>query len=273
MAQIDLACKGQDQAISTHRTPMTCIRAGLDELSQTTGQTRGTDMIEEPPLLQILSAEKRPRPTPEMLAIFEGAETGHVCDCMGGIAAIDAAIKPVGNVPTKLLGPALTVECGPADILALVAALDEAKPGDVIVMSTGNYRHVASLGDQVTGMGRNAQVAGFVTDGMVRDIAGIEAVGLPVFAAGITPNSPFGKGPGKVGYPVTVGGRTVASGDLVIGDRDGIATVPYTRLDDAAAALARVREDEAILAQKVAEGATLLDGIRDILDGPQTSRE
>ena len=230
-------------------------------------------MIEEPPLLRILSKGRRNRPEPDQLAAFQGAETGHICDALGGLAALDAGIKPMGNLRPAVFGPALTVECGPADILALLAALSEAEPGDVLVVATGGYRHTAALGDQVSGMARNAGVAGFVTDGMVRDIAGIEQVGLPVFAAGITPNSPFGKGPGRVGYPVNLGGRQIASGDLVIGDRDGIATVPFERLGEAASALASVRAAEADLAGKVAGGTILPDGIEDLLNGPQTVRD
>ena len=56
------------------------------------------------------------------------------------------------------------------------------------------------------GMARNRGLAGLVTDGLVRDLPGILAVGLPVYCAGVTPNSPARNGPGTVGLPVVVGG-------------------------------------------------------------------
>ena len=48
-----------------------------------------------------------------------------------------------------------------------------------------------------------------MTDGMVRDIEGLEAVGIPVFARGLTPNAPHRDGPGAIGEPVTLGGVIV----------------------------------------------------------------
>ena len=230
-------------------------------------------MIEEPPLLHILGESARNRPDANALAPFDGAETGQICDALGGIAALDAAIKPVGRLPERVFGPALTVDCGPADVLAVLAALAEARAGDVLVVATGGYRGTAVMGDQVAGMMRNAGVAGLVTDGMVRDIAGIEKVGLPVFAGGITPNSPFGKGPGRIGFPVMVGGRRVCSGDLVVGDRDGVAIVPTGELAAAAAALAAVQKAEADLAAAVADGIVAPEAVRALLSGPQTVRE
>ena len=141
------------------------------------------------------------------------------------------------------------------------------------MLATGNYTGCASIGDQVSAMAKNAGVAGIVTDGMARDIKGIEEVGLPVFARGITPNSPYGKGPGKVGYPIEAGGRAVASGDLVIGDRDGIVIVPSAQIEQVANNLDAIRKAEKELAEKVAEGLTCFDNVREILAGPLTVRE
>jgi regulator of RNase E activity RraA len=71
---------------------------------------------------------------------------------------------------------------------------------------------------------------GVVTDDMVRDAAEIIALGLPVFCRGVTPNSASPSGPGEVGLPLAMGEVTVESGDLIIGDRDGVAVVPRTQL-------------------------------------------
>jgi 4-hydroxy-4-methyl-2-oxoglutarate aldolase len=112
-------------------------------------------------------------------------------------------------------------------------------------------------GDLLLGMARNRGLAGFVTDGMVRDVAGIESVGLPCFAAGVTPNSPARNGPGTVGLPVVIGGVAVASGDIVIGDADGVVVVPLAQVDGVIARLAAVRAAEADLDAKVRAGLQL----------------
>ena len=70
--------------------------------------------------------------------------------------------------------------------------------------------------------------AAIVTDGWARDIEGIEAVGIPVFARGLTPNSPEKNGPGEIGLPVSVGGEVIEAGDAIVGDRDGVVAVSRT---------------------------------------------
>ena len=229
-------------------------------------------MIEEPPLLRVLSVASRQRPTQAQIKGFEGAQTGHVCDAMGGIAALDPSIKPLPGVPDGLCGPALTADCGPADILALTGALSEIQPGDVIVQATGGWMGCASIGDMVSGMAQNAGASGVVTDGCVRDLPGIQALDFPVFAAGISPNSPFSKGPGAIGHPVLCGGRQVASGDMVIGDQDGVVIVPFSQIDAVLTALKDVRDAEAVMEKKVRAGMAVPEKIEELMSGPQVVR-
>ncbi len=229
-------------------------------------------MIEEPPLLRVLTRASRTRPTTAQIEAFEGVQTGHICDAMGGHGALDLSIKPLAGVPQTICGPALTADCGPADILALLGALNEVEQGDVIVQATGGWLGCASVGDMVSGMARNGGAAGIVTDGCARDLPGIQALGFPVFAAGITPNSPYGKGPGAVGFPVQIGGRHVASGDMIVGDQDGVVAVPFEDLDQVIAALEGVRSGEAGLEQKVKAGLAVPDDIRDLMASDQVER-
>lgn len=222
-------------------------------------------MIEEPPLIRIRTAGSRNRPDAARIAAFQGVQTGHLCDAMDGAGALDSAIKPLPGVPHTLCGPALTAHSGPADILGLVSALSEVAPGDVIVNAFGGHQQCAAVGDLVTTMARNAGAAGIVTDGPGRDIAGIRKVGLPVFATGLTPNSPFGKGPCTVGHPVHIGGRRVGSGDMIVGDEDGVVVVPFEMIDDVLARLDAVRAAEAELEAKVNAGLAVPPDIADLV--------
>ncbi len=101
---------------------------------------------------------------------------------------------------------------------------------------------------------RNRGVAGFVTDGLVRDLEDLETVGLPVFAMGVTPNSPQRRGPGSVGLPIVCGGVSIATGDIVVGDRDGVVVVPRARIDETLESLARVKAAEAATLERVRGG-------------------
>lgn len=220
-------------------------------------------MIEDPPVLTV--RRHFPRPTPEQVAALAGTPTGFVVDCMEGRGALDGRIKPVGTTPVAFCGVAMPCNAGPGDCLAVLAVLDVIQPGDVIVAATDGFVATAAAGDRVMGMARNGGAAGFVTDGFVRDLDGIEAAGLPCFAAGVTPNSPAKTGPGAVGIPITVGGVQVCPGDIVLGDRDGVVIVPMDKIDTVIARLPAVREAEESLDAQVGKGMRVPDTIRALL--------
>jgi 4-hydroxy-4-methyl-2-oxoglutarate aldolase len=99
----------------------------------------------------------------------------------------------------------------------------------------------------------------------VRDLPGLEAVGIPVFARGVTPNSPHKDGPGEIGTSVTIGGTTVQSGDLVLGDQDGCVVIAREQISAVAGRLAAVRAKEDKMERLVASGATQHDWLAPIL--------
>jgi len=106
-------------------------------------------------------------------------------------------------------------------------------------------------------MARNCGAVAFVTDGCVRDIPGLREVGLPCFALGVTPNSPASEGPGTVGFPVVLAGAAIATGDILVGDQDGVVVVPFERIDEVLVRLDAVRTAEAELDAKVKAGLRL----------------
>ena len=223
-------------------------------------------MIEEPPALTVVRRTRRP--TEAQIAAFRGVPTGFVCDAMEGGGAMAADISPLGGARSHAVGPALVAENGPADILATLAAVSLAEPGDVVVVSAAGHRGCSASGDQVCGMLRNAGAAALVTDGPVRDLDGIEATGLPVWAAGLIPSSPHGSGPGRVGGAAVVGGLTVATGDLIVADETGVVVVPFERIDAVIEGVAKVRALEEELEAKVADGfRSPLDVAAMIADG------
>jgi 4-hydroxy-4-methyl-2-oxoglutarate aldolase len=196
-----------------------------------------------------------PRPSAAELEPFRDATTAWVADAQARRGALHHAIRPVTKA-TRLLGPALPVYTRPRDNLAPYAALSVAKPGDVLVVAAEGYEGAALIGDSLLGYGRNAGIAGCVTDSLVRDLPGIEPLGIPVFARGVTPGSPVKDGPGMIGLPVVLGGVAVEAGDLIIGDGDGVVVVPRARIGDVAAALAGIRAAEARGDAAIAAGAT-----------------
>jgi 4-hydroxy-4-methyl-2-oxoglutarate aldolase len=209
-------------------------------------------MIENAPTIQTGETARRPRP--DQLAALKGVPTGNLVDALGGAGAMHYHVKPVVADQHAFCGPALVCDNGPADNLAVFAALEHLRNGDVVVAAAGGYTGCAITGDLLLGMARNSGAVAFVTDGCVRDIPGIRGVGIPCFAIGVTPNSPAKEGPGTVGIPVVVGGVAVATGDIVSGDQDGVVVIPFERIDACIERLARVRKAEAELEAKVKAG-------------------
>ena len=190
-------------------------------------------MIEDPKLLRI--AKNLPRPSIKQIEALKMVSTGVANDAMWGKGAFTKAIKYIDpsspTIPT-IVGPALTVDTGPGDILALLASLKFIKKGDMVMSSFGGYQGSAAAGDRVAGMIKNCGAAGFVTDGPMRDLNGLKKVGLPSWCSGLTPASPVNKGPGTVGMNINISGVEVSSGDVIIADPDGIIVIPLADLDE-----------------------------------------
>jgi len=205
---------------------------------------------------------KFPRPDPAIVDAFRTVPTGVVVDAMGRRGALDHRIRPLTEAH-RFCGVALTVWTVPRDNLAPYAALKFARPGDVIVVATGGGDEASIFGDLALGMARNCGVAAVVTDGLVRDIEGLNRVGIPVFACGLSPNSPFKNGPGEIGGTITLGGVTVSAGDIVLGDRDGVVVVPRDRAESAIEGTKAVLAKESEIERAIAGGLKLpawLDG-------------
>jgi RraA family protein len=126
-----------------------------------------------------------------------------------------------------LAGPALTVKVRPGDNLMIHHALDIATAGDVIVVDAGGDLTNALIGEMMVAFAIKKKLGGIVINGAIRDAASIAAGDFPVFAAGVTHRGPYKDGPGELNVPIAIDGMVVESGDLIIGDEDGLLCVPY----------------------------------------------
>jgi 4-hydroxy-4-methyl-2-oxoglutarate aldolase len=211
-----------------------------------------------------------PRPTAAERAAYEAAPTGWIVDAQGRRGALPHWIRPL-SAATRFVGTALTVRTRPIDNLAPYAALKFAKPGDVLIVAVDGSDTASVLGDILLGMARNAGIVAAVTDGVVRDIRGINEVGIPTFARGLSPNSPMKDGPGEIGFAVTLGGVVINPGDLVVGDIDGVVVVAREEVGAIGAELAAIAEKERKMEATVAAGAKYPAWLDDVLASPRIS--
>src|SRR6187431_1980451 len=128
----------------------------------------------------------------------------------------------------RMAGQAFTV-VAEDDHLPVMSALAEAAPGDVLVVaSNGGSRAV--FGELFATEALRRGLAGIVTDGFCRDLRGLRAIGLPVFARGTTPRSGTTVSRAASGATIVCGGVEVAPGDIVFGDDDGLLIAAAGRI-------------------------------------------
>jgi len=124
-------------------------------------------------------------------------------------------------------------------------AVDSIRPHDLVVCATASSARAGIWGELLTTAAMQRGAAGLLTDGAVRDLARMEAMGFPVFARHLSPYDSMNRQ--KVvafDIAVEIDGVRVAPGDIVIADRDGAAIVPQEVAAKAlAAALAKVRAE------------------------------
>ena len=192
----------------------------------------------------------------EALAAWAEIPPAIASDCMNRAQAMSAEMKPLA-AGMRLTGQARTVECMVGDNSAVHAAIRLVRPGEVLVISAGGYRGTALWGGLLTQAAIERGAAGVVIDGAVRDVAEIRGLGFPCFGTATVPAGPHKGFGGTIDGVIACAGCRVASGDIVLGDDDGIAVVPLARAE---AVLAACREKIAQEAEalKRLEGGTLL---------------
>ena len=173
----------------------------------------------------------------------------NVSDSMWRLTAGGSRLRPM-HKSGQMAGPALTVKSRPGDNLMLHKAIDMAEPGDIIVCDAGGDLTNSLMGELMLAHAIKQGVGGFVLDGAVRDVEAFLEVNLPVFAAGVSHRGPYKDGPGEINVSVAIDGMVIEPGDLVIGDWDGVLSIP---LDDVENILKKTNEKQAAEAVDMAK--------------------
>src|SRR5262249_54823039 len=146
-------------------------------------------------------------------------------DVLSRDRVMDMGIRPVWTGMPRIAGPAYPVRCPAGDNLMLHAAIYRAAPGSIVVVEAGDADY-AGCGGNVCAVAQRRGIAGFVVDGVVRDLGETRAHAFPVFARGVIPIPGVKDQLGVLDEPVRCGGVTVGPGDIVIADEEGIVVAP-----------------------------------------------
>jgi len=175
---------------------------------------------------------------------FHDIPTTCISDTMEGLNNLDPTIKPLKE-SYKFSGRALTVKMPVGDNLAVLKAIGEAKPGDVLVIDAKGDQYRAVAGDFILGMAQTLGVSALVVDGVIRDISGTKALDFPVFCKGTTVAASGKAGVGEINVPISCGGTSVFPGDIIVGDADGVVVIPQQSEEEILqASLDKLKKDE-----------------------------
>lgn len=193
--------------------------------------------------------------------------TATVHEAAGRARVVDAPLIQV--VPgSRAAGAARTVLCGQDDNLMVHAAVAEAAPGEVLVLTMPEPRPVALVGELLATQAKVAGVAALLVDAAVRDLDELRDVGLPIWARYVRVTGAEKRAPGVIGEPVAVAGARIRQGDAVVLDADGVVVVEHERVDEVVqAALEReAREREKRARLEAGEHSYDLDGLRQLVE-------
>lgn len=183
-------------------------------------------------------AERPSKADIEALSKFSPAT---IHEAQGRRGALSSRLKPV-DYKMKLCGPAFTVKCAPRDNIMLQLAINYAKPGDIIVVSAGEYEEAGSFGDVLANACLAKGIGGLVTDTGVRDTMQLRDLGFPVFSLSVCIKGTVKETIAAVNDSIIVGGEIINPGDIIVGDADGLVVVRREEAQESAR-LSQIRED------------------------------
>lgn len=178
-----------------------------------------------------------------------------------GTGAMKATMRPVFT-PIRLEGPAYTVRCYAGATWALEEALELAPEGSVLVVDGGGFSDAVLMGGLMSLRAAQRKLAGAVIDGAVRDLGELRTAQWPIFSSSLTPAGGSSDPQGAWGVTISCGGVSVAPGDRVVGDDDGVVVIPAKEWERVKETARAIELKERFLEERLKEGLPLGEAVR-----------
>jgi 4-hydroxy-4-methyl-2-oxoglutarate aldolase len=197
-------------------------------------------------------------PDEEVVSILGESGVATVSEAMGRTGLLDPCIRPIYR-GAKIAGRAVTVLSQAGDNLMIHAAVEQCRPGDVLVVATMSPSSDGMFGDLLATALQARGVLGLIIDAGVRDIADLQAMGFPVWSRAVSAMGTVKATAGSVNVPVVIAGAYVRPGDVIVADDDGVAVVPLELAKETAVLAPQRAESEAEKRVQFQNGELSLD--------------
>jgi len=183
-------------------------------------------------------------------------DSAALCDASPFVTALSPGLKPASS-DLVMFGRAFTIKCS-NDYLTVIKGLSEAGEGDVLVVD-GARQSLAIFGELLAAEAQRQGLAGAVIDGAIHHVKGIRALNFPVYYRWVNPRA----GRADVIEPqtnlISVCGASVANGDWIFGDADGIVIIPSSQMEDVLEVAEEIKKVDEKVFDNVKNGASLTE--------------